>query len=126
MLSGVQALLALANELADSVVAVDISARAVRFTTFNAQLNGSARFASRLTVLVGDVYSSLPAASCPFDAILANPPFVAVPRLRDLDAAGATVHAEWALYADGGGDGADVLRSIVTGARDGGWSAAAR
>ena len=44
----------------------------------------------------------------PFDAILANPPFVAVPPPPP----GASTHAEWALYADGGPDGARVLNAV--------------
>ena len=48
----------------------------------------------------------------PFDAILANPPFVAVPPPPP----GASAHAEWALYADGGPDGGRVLDAIIAGA----------
>ena len=119
--SGVQGLLALANEMADRVLAVDINPRALRFTRFNAMLNGPG-FASRLTTCTADVYSGVPESWRPFDVIFANPPFVATPRLDSLPHAdGASVHAEWALYADGGPDGADVLRAIVHGAREGGW-----
>ena len=117
--SGIQGLLAIANELADKVLAADISPRALRFTYFNAQLNGE-RYASRISTCLTDVYDGVPHEWLPFDAILANPPFVAVPRiLREQHAAsGASVHAEWALYADGGADGADCLRAIIAGARD--------
>ena len=152
--SGIQALAALANDLAEHVVACDISPRAVRFTNFNAHLNG---LDSRLTACVSDVYSSImdtpsdglttlqphhltsPSTFCepgtasdwhrltvrrPFDAILSNPPFVAVPSFKELpskDEDKTSLHAQWALYADGGPDGADVLRAIMAGARDPLW-----
>jgi hypothetical protein len=45
----------------------------------------------------------------PFDCILANPPFVAV----HAPAPGLGECAEWAMYADGGPDGATVLRKIM-------------
>ena len=53
-----------------------------------------------------------PCAEEPFDVILANPPFVAVPPPPP----GASSHAEWALYADGGPDGGRVLDAVVAGA----------
>mmetsp|Transcript_1504 Transcript_1504/g.3830 ORF Transcript_1504/g.3830 Transcript_1504/m.3830 type:complete len:527 (+) Transcript_1504:33-1613(+) len=117
--SGIQALVA-ASSYASKVVAADVNRRAVRFTTFNAELNAVSH---RVEAVVSDTYSHpLIDENCPFDAILANPPFVAVP------ASAAPVHecCEWALYADGGPDGARVYREIVRGAdvsrlRPGGW-----
>ena len=110
--SGVQGLVAAAT-YADAVVALDVSHRAVRFCNFNAHLN---EVAARLTPYVSDVYAALPPQerTVPFDAILANPPFVAVPP----PPADAAIEALWALYADGGPDGADVLNEIVRGAAD--------
>eukprot|EP00966_Prymnesium_polylepis_P049092 1135883-Prymnesium_polylepis.1 len=105
--SGVQGLVAAAT-YADHVIAADVSGRAVRFTAFNARLNGLSR---RLQPVQSDLYAHpLIGASAPFDAILANPPFVAVP-LRPI-----AEYAAWALYADGGPDGAAVSRRVVSGA----------
>jgi hypothetical protein len=66
----------------------------------NAHLNG---LEAKLTVHESDVFDALPPAAArsapswaPFDAILANPPFVAVPPAP----ADADVNALWALYAD--------------------------
>ena len=115
--SGVQSLVA-ARTYADAVVALDINPRAVRFCRLNAHLNG---LEAKLTVHESDVFDALPPAAArsapswaPFDAILANPPFVAVPPAP----ADADVNALWALYADGGADGAHVLRQLVRGACD--------
>jgi len=124
--SGVQALAACQRWGSDvaEVVAVDVNPRALRFVAFNAALNEQSH---RVRPLLSDVYSavdSLIAADGdedgegdegvggPFDAILANPPFVAVPPPPP----GASTHAEWALYADGGPDGARVLNAVVAGA----------
>ena len=115
--SGVQSLVA-ARTYADAVVALDINPRAVRFCRLNAHLNG---LETKLTVHESDVFDALPPAEArsapswaPFDVILANPPFVAVPPAP----ADADVNALWALYADGGADGAQVLRQLVRGASD--------
>ena len=131
--SGVQALAACHRWGSDvaEVVAVDVNPRALRFVAFNAALNQQSH---RVRPLLSDVYSAVDsliaadgeagdeddeddegAASVtggPFDVILANPPFVAVPPPPP----GASTHAEWALYADGGPDGARVLNAVVAGA----------
>lgn len=106
--SGIQALAAL-KTYAKRAVCADVSARAIHFTQFNAQLNG---VAERLVACVSDVYSNkFVWEAGPYDAILANPPFVAVPRPN---AEGfASENADWALYADGGPDGARVLNRLV-------------
>ena len=110
--SGVQGIAA-ALTGAEEVIAADVSPRALRFCAFNAALND---VAARIHPVASDVYSNIDGA---FDAILCNPPFVAVP---------AAVRArceDWALFADGGDDGAVVLRAVVAGAAarlaPGGW-----
>ena len=117
--SGVQALVAV-RCYAEAAVATDVNPRALRFVTFNAALNG---LAAQVTTRQGDGYAALTPRTAPtappqcsdyepFDVILANPPFVAVPPPPP----GASTHAEWALYADGGPDGGRVLDAIIAGA----------
>lgn len=106
--SGVQSLVAARLSPVAEVIAADINPRAIRFCEFNTALNC---FVDRLKPTVSNCYSSVE-ASILFDVILANPPFVAMPRPPE----GATEYMEWALYADGGPDGADVINAIVEGA----------
>lgn len=147
--SGVQGLSAVAWKRCDHATCIDINPRAVHFTLCNAMLNfipielyndhydddkrvlsssGDSR-RGRVTVLQGDLYEPLDrhtASVDRFEAVLANPPFVAVPeRLADLP-----LHSAWALFAAGGPTGDEVLRRIVKGAGDylhkrqaGGWLA---
>ncbi|KAL1521857.1 hypothetical protein AB1Y20_021508 [Prymnesium parvum] len=103
--SGVQALAA-AAAAASHVTAIDASARALRFTHFNAALN---RLSRRLTARLADATAPLAAT---YDLILANPPFLAMPP-----------HAlprgyQPALYTSGGADGAGVLRALLHHAAD--------
>lgn len=95
--SGIQGLVA--SRYAERVVGVDINPRAVRFSRFNAQMNGIENYECRL----GNLYE--PVVGERFDAILANPPFVASPR-RDT------------RYRDGGAAGQDVLIAIIRGAAE--------
>lgn len=107
--SGIQGLVAIARGAA-SVLSTDLSQRAARFTRFNAWLNGEA---GKVQTAVGNVYTpsleGLYAGERLFDIVLANPPFVAVPRSLDLRPA---------LYVSGGCDGADVVRALVSGASE--------
>ena len=91
--SGIQALVA--SRYARDVVGVDINPRAIRFARFNAELNGlrNARF------MISDLYSALDSAK--FDLILANPPFVASPKLA-------------LRFRDGGANGEEVLSRIIS------------
>jgi methylase of polypeptide subunit release factors len=72
--SGIQALLAARH--ADRVVATDTNRRALRFTEFNASLNGIDRVECR----EGSLYE--PVAGERFDLVVANPPFVISPETR--------------------------------------------
>ncbi|AXL13593.1 methyltransferase domain-containing protein [Microbacterium foliorum] len=69
---GIQALLVARH--ARSVVATDISARALAFAELNAQLNGVSSIEFRL----GSMFE--PVAGETFDLIVSNPPFVITPR----------------------------------------------
>ncbi len=92
--SGIHALLATSH--ARHVTAVDINARAVRCTSFNAKLRGL----TNLEALQGDLYA--PVAGRRFDLITANPPFVPAP-------------FQQVGFRDGGRSGEDVQRRIVEG-----------
>ena len=93
--SGVQGLVA--SRYSVRVVAVDLNPRAVRFSRFNAQLNGVQNYDVRL----GDLYE--PVGQERFDVILANPPFVPSPEMG-------------LKFRDGGVRGETVLRDIISGA----------
>lgn len=92
--SGVHALLAAAH--AARATAVDINARAVACTAFNARAMGL----GNLEALQGDLYA--PVGDRRFGLITANPPFVPAP-------------AQVVDYRDGGPGGEDVQRRIVEG-----------
>ncbi|MDE0546307.1 methyltransferase [Microbacterium sp. C7(2022)] len=95
---GIQALRA--RRSAASVVATDISARALWFTRLNAVLNGVDSIDTRLGSLFG------PVAGEQFDRIVSNPPFVITPRHGDVPAY---------EYRDGGMVGDDLVAAFVRG-----------
>ena len=111
--------LALAHERPRaSVLALDASEAALALAAANAQ-----RLAlPNVRFLRSDWYGALPADAAPFDAIVANPPYVAAddPHLREGDLRFEPLRA---LRA--GADGLDALRTIVAGGRarlrPGGW-----
>ena len=93
--SGVQGLAAI--RYAKKVVAVDVNPRAIRFSRFNAQLNGIDNYEA----LQGNLYEAV--LDQKFDCILANPPFVPSPT-EDLK------------FRDGGETGENILAEIIQGA----------
>ncbi|WP_292835247.1 methyltransferase [Microbacterium sp.] len=94
---GIQALRAL--RYADSVVATDVSERALQFTRLNALLAGAGdRIETRLGSLFAPVRGEL------FDRVVSNPPFVITPRLADVPAY---------EYRDGGMAGDDLVAAVV-------------
>jgi methylase of polypeptide subunit release factors len=95
---GIQAMHA--RRSAGSVVATDISARAVAFARFSAMLNGIEGIEFRL----GDLYE--PVRGQRFDRIVTNPPFVITPRV-----AGVPAYE----YRDGGLVGDELLRRVLVG-----------
>ncbi|KAG5176364.1 S-adenosyl-L-methionine-dependent methyltransferase [Tribonema minus] len=110
--SGVQGIAAAAAAAARggecSVTAVDVSARAVRFTRFNAALNGLARC---VTAVQGDLYSASGIGDRTYAAILANPPFVPVPPALN------AISNRYDVFAAGpGARGEGVLRGVIEGA----------
>lgn len=95
---GIQALRARAQ--VDSILATDISERALWFTRLNALLNG----VDGIEVRLGSLFE--PVAGEQFDRVVSNPPFVITPRVADVPAY---------EYRDGGMVGDDVVAAFVTG-----------
>lgn len=93
--SGIQALML--AEHAATVVATDISTRALAFAAFNAALNGV-----RATWLPGSMLD--PVAGEQFDLVVSNPPFVITPRSGVLDTY---------TYRDAGRSGDDLVADLV-------------
>lgn len=94
---GVQGIVA--ADYSAEVIGTDRSARAIRFSKFNAALNA----VERIDFVLGDLYA--PVSGERFSAILANPPFVPTPP----DAAPL-------LFRDGGPNGEEILKRIMAGA----------
>jgi SAM-dependent methyltransferase len=86
---------------ARTVVATDISPRALELAAFTAELNGVTNIEFRL----GSLFE--PVAGETFDRIVTNPPFVITPRRADVP--------EYE-YRDGGLVGDDLVASVVRGA----------
>jgi hypothetical protein len=96
--SGIGALLGAASG-ADQAWAIDITERSTDFADFNALLNGL----DQVTALQGDVWG--PMRGQRFDTIAAHPPYVPAPEPE-------------LIYRDGGEDGEQVTRAILTGAHE--------
>lgn len=113
---GIQALHATRH--AQTVVATDISERALRFAAFNAALDGA-----ELDLRLGSMLD--PVAGEEFDLVVSNPPFVITPRVvpagpvepgRDAaDRAAGPGEIPTYEYRDGGRSGDDLVRDLVTG-----------
>lgn len=95
--SGVNSLFA--GDMARSVTAVDINPRALAFARFNEALGPATH---PLELLSGSLFEPL-AEERTFDTVLVNPPFELVPK-----------DETWFLHSDGGEDGLDVVREILT------------
>jgi len=130
--SGVQALSTLAmldmyedNTNDSTSVALDINERALRFTSFNARLNG---FEDRMTTICADLLSGEAAEvlsnneESRYDILLANPPFIPTPPARsDMPASSIRLEKKnndnatprYGLFSSGGANGEDCLCAIV-------------
>lgn len=94
---GIQSLRA--RRYADSVVATDISERALHFTRLNALLNG----VDGITVRSGSLFA--PVAGEQFERIVSNPPFVITPRVDGVPAY---------EYRDGGMVGDALVEAVIS------------
>lgn len=119
---GIQALHATRH--AQTVVATDISDRALRFAAFNAALDGA-----ELDLRLGSMLD--PVAGEEFDLVVSNPPFVITPRTVPAEPAEPAEPVEPGRdaadrpagpgeiptyeYRDGGRSGDDLVRDLVTG-----------
>lgn len=100
----------LAKELpAARVIATDVSPDAAALAARNAERNGVT-----VDVRTGDLLAPV-AADLPVDVLVSNPPYVATGDLAGLP---ADVRREPRVALDGGADGLDVIRRIVTAAPD--------
>jgi len=95
---GIQSLRA--RRYADTVVATDLSARALDFTRFNAALNGI----DGVDVRLGSMFD--PVRGETFDRVVSNPPFVITPRTADVPSY---------EYRDGGLEGDAIVADLVRG-----------
>lgn len=103
--SGVQGIVAL-RYYAQRASFVDLNPRALAFTRFNLALNGLSEKAAGLHQ--GSLYSALPSDAGPFDAVLANPPFLPNP----MGIASQAI----ALFGNGGELGEQLLMQVIRGA----------
>jgi methylase of polypeptide subunit release factors len=130
--SGVQAISLLAQLKAAGVsncraTCVDINPRALRFSKFNALLNGFDD--DRLEICCTDVSASkftTTSMGKVFDFVLANPPFIPVPQesvraiakpntsvLSTESCEDDTISRRYGLFSSGGASGEDVLKAVL-------------
>lgn len=103
--SGVQGIVAL-RYYASSASFVDLNPHSPRFVRFNLALNCLAHKAEG--VFEGNLYDALPPRERPYDAIVANPPFVPNPQ--------GIASGAGAMFGNGGDTGEKVLQGILQGA----------
>ncbi|KYZ76320.1 protein-(glutamine-N5) methyltransferase, release factor-specific [Anaerosporomusa subterranea] len=104
--SGAIAVSLLTQLPAATAVAIDISAAALVIAEENAKRHG---LADRLELRQGDFWQ--PAAGMLFDAIVSNPPYIPA---DDVAALAPEVRTEPVLALDGGKDGLDYYRRLLT------------
>ncbi len=108
--SGCLAILAAETFSEAKVDAVDLSADALAVAQRNV---ATYKLNARLNLYQGDLYAPLPAPRR-YDLIIANPPYVNEASMHELP---AEYQHEPRLALAGGGDGMDIVRRIVAGAR---------
>jgi methylase of polypeptide subunit release factors len=100
--SGVGAQALVCAQTAAQVTAVEIEPLAAKLFWANAEING---LSDRVELLNGDLLG--PVAGRRFDTIACNPPFMPVPP-----------GLPYPRYADGGGDGLEIVRRLMAGLPD--------
>jgi release factor glutamine methyltransferase len=113
--------IALAKEMEGCFIAAeDVSWEAIVLAQENAEIHG---VAGNIRFLVGDLFSPLKEVKFPFDLIISNPPYIPSSKIATLPREIAEFEPRIAL--DGGPDGLQFIRKIVTGSgsflKDGGW-----
>ncbi|NRA58362.1 MAG: peptide chain release factor N(5)-glutamine methyltransferase, partial [Phycisphaerales bacterium] len=105
--------IAIASQAPDAIVlASDIDAEALTLATENVERHG---LAERVSLCQGDLLAALP-ESDPFDAIIANPPYIPD---DEWESVAANVKDHEPTHAlRGGVDGLDFVRRIIDGAFD--------
>ncbi len=100
----------LAEDESCELILSDINERALHFATANMAVNGTMTTnGTKSFGLCGNLFESLTSQQLPFDLIVCNPPFVAIPPTTD-----ASLQEKTPLYGVGGGlDGMDCLRLIL-------------
>jgi release factor glutamine methyltransferase len=93
------------------VVAADIEPRYAGLVQRNAARHG---VSDRVRALVGDLFAAVPQDAPPFDAICANPPYIAQGDWAGLSETIRSYEDPGALLS--GADGLDCVRRIVSGA----------
>ncbi len=91
------------------VTAADIDEDALSLAAENARLT---KLQERVTLLQSDLFENISGA---FDLIVSNPPYIAA---REVPGLSAEVQCEPKLALDGGEDGLDIIRRIVSCAAD--------
>ncbi len=109
--SGCVAATLAAERASITVVATDVSADAAEIARKNV---AALEVEERVEVRVGDLFAPI-AGEAVFDAIVANPPYVAAADMHDLEADVREHEPHLALVA--GADGLDFIRRIALGAR---------
>lgn len=90
--------------------AIDLSPAALAVANFNVAQH---RLAKRIKLWHSDVFDAVPKTR--YDVIISNPPYVPTREMRGLP---AEFKAEPKMALDGGKDGLDIIRKILTQARD--------
>lgn len=94
------------------ITATDISDKAIEIAESNARLNN---VADRVKFAKSDLFAALSSNLAAFDMIVSNPPYIPSAQIRNLQ---SEVKFEPAMALDGGSDGLDFYRRIISNSPD--------
>jgi len=94
------------------ITATDISDKAIEIAQSNARLNN---VADRVKFVKSDLFSAFSSNLRAFDMIVSNPPYIPSSEIKNLQ---SEVKFEPAMALDGGSDGLDFYRSIISNSPD--------